>query len=1478
MPTSPNINNIVWDSKPSIDNIEWDSAPVKSPGVISKVAGKGKEFLAETLGTLESAASTISGLPAFAADIAAFGTGTAAAIAKKQVTAKSTFPDTTFDFDALAGFTWLPDSDKVTMGEISREIRKHRETASKLFHYTPQTKSGKRRQGFVNKATDFLIGTPARIAGEEIGEAVRRQEEFSSLIPDPVEAASAVFGKENVAKAMDAVTKFGLELRAFEGVIGLAKLSIPVKEKLKTGEKLTAKEARDFEEFLKESEVFTRARLLKNPDILDALRGKEGAHPDAVAFIQSLTTKERKQLSKDLLKKEREAVPEDRPLTVEETVERAGGKLPQLATELGVEKALAVPDTSKIQWDAVVDTAAGAVLRDKVAPLTKPEVLPAGKEALALPETTEVRSQGAIPVGSPIKPDVSLVTPLPKDVQGNRIKPRDGVFGELTETVSEDLAPTSYYNISHAALNEKVDAGDVQGVADSLGLTVDSPEKRGDFISFRDSELNTSFMVIDLNKTLDKYKANLTNLVESKQATLVQVKGAKAKLKELDRFETVDTIEDTADIDVAISKTEAQIKAGILPAVPKKDRFAKLEARAKAKAARKAPIKKAPEDAVFPEMFKEAPVEPRKITTGTNLKPRIIEKGLSTVQVEGKKYFLFKEGTTWSARAVPEAGKGIQTTETIVSGGKNQKTAIDFLLEKIKEAKEFTKRTLGNEGGFINFFGVKDPKKSVAKKTKHPTTRENLYEMDQIDKDFKWPKWAEFWDPLVTLPDSNKFKIMRLRASGEIDKATRTINHLRTNLDKYDMQTREAIFDFERGKLDIKDLNKEAQKDALAIQRLSRFIGRKTVDLGLISSEVYEANKNKYIPYMYVRNIVGDGKIVTDRSGTVNIGYTIAKNPNLTDKERVALGWIKDASVVVPVGYGKILLDIPVVNRYNQIAANPKWVWQDTMVDIPGVGKMSIDRLTQEVEKVTLQVNAQPTPEAMDRLQKLEAALKTASDKSNLAPEKFIKMPLSKKYGDLSGAFVLRPIYDDIIPLSNFDPTVDAGKKLMRQAEGRSVAVFKMFNVALNPPTAIRNTVSNFFQNYLRGTPFHRLLPDTILGIKSLLAKDKDFNNHRINGGFSTNMSETELKEILDTFVGADPNRLDSVLLALQDVAKYYGKIDDIAKHTIYTQMIRDGHSIPEAILEAQFWGMDYSLVPRSIKHARRHGAPFITYTYHATRLLKESLLRNPLKLLFAVSALGHVIPEISRMWLGMTEEEFQQARRDLPEAMRKNGTNLLLPWRDDEGRLKWVNVAGYLPWTNTVSILKDLVPFDLAELRRDSGISNPMFSIFGSATLAVADPNHIPHDPFSGIPIYSSLDAPHVKLAKYMEFVYNIFAPSSATRWGAGGRTIDAMRGTQDKYGRGVSAGEAVGRWFGANTFTQDIRQTDAEKTFKINLEKKAFRADIKKLALKEENLLRRGLSRSEKSAIKAKIRKKEDALIKRFENKVDRIAEGKN
>lgn len=62
---------------------------------------------------------------------------------------------------------------------------------------------------------------------------------------------------------------------------------------------------------------------------------------------------------------------------------------------------------------------------------------------------------------------------------------------------------------------------------------------------------------------------------------------------------------------------------------------------------------------------------------------------------------------------------------------------------------------------------------------------------------------------------------------------------------------------------------------------------------------------------------------------------------------------------------------------------------------------------------------------------------------------------------------------------------------------------------------------------------------------------------------------------------------------------------------------------------------------------------------------------------------------EAAKYALDLTEEDFKQLKKLLPEYVRKNPTYAVLPWKSPEGNLQWVNLGYYFPWSTHVELAR---------------------------------------------------------------------------------------------------------------------------------------------------------------------------------------------
>lgn len=717
-------------------------------------------------------------------------------------------------------------------------------------------------------------------------------------------------------------------------------------------------------------------------------------------------------------------------------------------------------------------------------------------------------------------------------------------------------------------------------------------------------------------------------------------------------------------------------------------------------------------------------------------------------------------------------------------------------------------------------------------------------------------QFKEFWSPAATLPGGAEWLASRAKGMGEVAKALRFIEQLHGKLNLLPADIKKTMFKVLDGQIPVETLpqtftiqktekgqtvteDMKPQELARMIRRRSDIIGQMMVDRGILTEAQFKANEGNYIHYAYAYYVLGeDAPIAISSTGKLDLKETMHRNPDLTMEQRYALGLIEDASIAVPLGMGKALTDIAKWDYLAKVADNPDWVWQASIVKVP-VGaplktdqsgrtrrwkKMTVGSLTAEIKKYEEMVRVQPTPEVQETLRIYKESLAKVEEALRNIPDGFKQLPQGKTYGPLAGAFVQEAIYNDIVPVLG-QLSADMGKAMRTflELEAKAVSAFKFGKVAVNFPTAFRNMASNFIQINMSGRPFYAIPGDVIAAAKSMLTKDAHYEEAFGMGLFHTNWFTAEINDVLDEFRKAQGGGIDKFFIAVKNLGKYYGKIDDISKFSIFLQQRKEGKTIDEAAVHALKWGMDYTLASRSVKAARRHLIPFISYQYKIAPLIAESLRDRP----WVLAKYAMLLPLVLEMWAksnnDLDDEDMKELEKQLPAYVKKSGSMMILPFKTDKGQYQWINAEYFLPWGNWFNVFRDMKGGDVGELTRDLGITHPLLDIM--TTFRSSRDGSPPAHPFFGKPIYNDLDHPALKTAKMAEHLAFTFLPSMLSpSFGAAGYTWDAAVGNEDRWGREVTPAQAASRWIGFNIVSVSPEQSAAMAGVRIMELKKEF------------------------------------------------------
>jgi hypothetical protein len=459
-------------------------------------------------------------------------------------------------------------------------------------------------------------------------------------------------------------------------------------------------------------------------------------------------------------------------------------------------------------------------------------------------------------------------------------------------------------------------------------------------------------------------------------------------------------------------------------------------------------------------------------------------------------------------------------------------------------------------------------------------------------------------------------------------------------------------------------------------------------------------------------------------------------------------------------------------------------------------------------------------PDVVAKYQQLQAELSARSAEAGKVPADFIQLPDSKAYGDLQGAYVRKEIANDIVPVYSVSLGELEGLGRIWNKAGKAfdmgMTLFKVGKVALNPPTMVRNTISNPIQMNMSGIPLYRIPSSVVDGIESMIANDKYYRMMERYGGFKTNFSVAELGEVLKTFQDSKGGPITKFFGAVTNAAKYYGKIDDVFKMALFKDAVtKQGMSVPDAAIYAQKWGMDYSLASRSVKHARRYVLPFASYQYKIAPLVAETLVKRPW-VLAKYAAIPPLMAWLASKKYDWTDKDLDKAQKMMLEKTKGQGAYMLLPIKDNKGNIEIVNMEYFLPWGNLLEMTRDVKGGEYLDVaKRFGGIAGPYGNIISMiATKREGEP---PKDPFTGQPVYSKLDSQKTKYLKQTEWLWKAFGPSSFSSTGALGYTYKAATGEKDKWGVEATGMKALGRWLGVNVGSIDPQSVMASRKARV-------------------------------------------------------------
>jgi len=698
-------------------------------------------------------------------------------------------------------------------------------------------------------------------------------------------------------------------------------------------------------------------------------------------------------------------------------------------------------------------------------------------------------------------------------------------------------------------------------------------------------------------------------------------------------------------------------------------------------------------------------------------------------------------------------------------------------------------------------------------------------------------------------------------------------------------------------------LDPRAAKASAKAKDVIENVGAELVAKGLMSPQTYMENQRSYLPRLYLKHII------EDPSGKA-LEYLKERSKNLPEASRELLGEIaeQDPAFLASRAMQRSIRDLELINFLNAVSENENWTSPDDMFlvsyeDVNGKTKqVSAFWLSNEADTLRKIAEAEKglSPEKSERLNaeadRMEAAatakykeyadandgidvtkledeqLKTAGTKYFRG---FKRVPAGRKFGMLAGRLVRDEIYEDVVASSAIANVGDTTVVQMDSLFKKSVAVWKTIKVPLNPPTIARNTFSNMILMHLSGIPFYKVLPRMVEAIGEIRAyNNRDYDNARHymalveRGVTQSSFADQELvkmsDDIMDFLGGVDAKdlglygwlKLKAWGKLATKASNMYQNIEVMGKTAIAIDVMeREGLSADDAFLRAQEYLFDYSDVPGWVRKTRTSpfGIPFITFQYKVLPVLMKTAINNPLKFAPYV-ALSYAMPHLMMSAFDIDDDEYEAIKASVPDYLRGNPGLMPLPYRDDKGRLKFLDTSFLYPWGAFTGIGSKMIDAGKAVAgKRDytqggfelSDVTST-FGMFGGPAWSLVSGVLYNKDPFTEQPIVNAHDPWWIANAEERPF-YNRGKLTDAFYWaanqyilpgflntdyGAVKKLFDATSGTRKPTGlEPDSVNQALLRMIGLNVINIDPEQIRVSLYY-IDRERSKVTSNIKRIA----------------------------------------------
>lgn len=484
--------------------------------------------------------------------------------------------------------------------------------------------------------------------------------------------------------------------------------------------------------------------------------------------------------------------------------------------------------------------------------------------------------------------------------------------------------------------------------------------------------------------------------------------------------------------------------------------------------------------------------------------------------------------------------------------------------------------------------------------------------------------------------------------------------------------------------------------------------------------------------------------------------------------------------------------------KLNPRAPPISWIKPDQMVVWNG-RTMTVDALqaTLDVAQKNFHLNQNPLMRtyAERQIAEMQAIIDANRIDDDAIGDDYIRLPNTAAYGDLRSLIIHRAIFQDLKgTLGITTMTLNPVAAWMVKQWGGFMSFFKQAMTTLNIPKGhTRALFQNVATSYFSGVGGHDVgLFVPSFNVQTWLWYFKALgymqNNAEIwklaqdlgvrTGTFTT----TELRhayglvrklKIQERMASGDWAVRTQAVFDFIDGAKglaadMFNFWDTWARFTKFVHEIENNKARPgDAMIEANEWAPDYSLVPDWVRALRTTAIPFLTYRYKLTpkfidqfsRLLGhvqrgEVLKAGDVALRFAAPMMlwTGVTSFAMASMLGMDDDEHRALRQAMTRYFRNNPGAVPLPWRDSQGNIVIVDIGIMFPWTQTVQSAQSLARGEIQEAAMQLGVGIPAADVWAAWQTGV--------DPYTGFPLYPETATESEKNIAHFAFLMNYLTP----------------------------------------------------------------------------------------------------------------------